>query len=49
MSKKGKEPDSSRHPSSISKKAYKKALRKLQIELVKLQRHFTSSNAMTRS
>lgn len=44
MSKKRKEPDSSRHPSSISKKAYKKALRKLQIELVKLQRHFIECN-----
>ena len=44
MSKKSKEPDSSRHPSSISKKAYKKALRKLQIELVKLQRHFIECN-----
>lgn len=44
MSNKSKEPDSSRHPSSISKKAYKKALRKLQIELVKLQRHFIECN-----
>lgn len=40
MSKKSRELDSSKHPSSISKTAYKKALRKLQIELVKLQRHF---------
>ncbi len=44
MSKKSKKPDSSRRPSSISKKAYKKALRKLQIELVKLQRHFIECN-----
>lgn len=44
MSKKSNEPDSSRHPSPISKKAYKKALRKLQIELVKLQRHFIECN-----
>ena len=40
MSKKSKEADSGGHLSSISKKAYKKSLRKLQIELVKLQRHF---------
>lgn len=40
MSKKIKEQGSSGHTSSISKKAYKDTLRKLQIELVKLQRHF---------
>ena len=34
MSKKRKEPDSSRHPSSLSKKPYKNTLRKLQAELV---------------
>lgn len=44
MNKKSKEPDSSRHPTSISKKAYKNTLRKLQIELVKLQRHFIECN-----
>lgn len=40
MSNKIKEQGSSGHTSSISKKAYKDTLRKLQIELVKLQRHF---------
>ena len=35
-----REPASSRPVSSISKKTYKDTLRKLQIELVKLQRHF---------
>lgn len=34
MSKKRKEPDFSRHPSSLSKKPYKNTLRKLQAELV---------------
>jgi polyphosphate kinase 2 len=40
MSKKAHEAESSEHAPSISKKAYKDTLRKLQIELVKLQRHF---------
>ncbi|MBN4078372.1 polyphosphate kinase 2 [Gammaproteobacteria bacterium AH-315-C21] len=40
MNKKTKETDSSRHMPSITKKAYKASLHKLQIELVKLQRHF---------
>ena len=40
MSKKVGQPESSGHAPSISKKAYKESLRKLQIELVKLQRHF---------
>lgn len=41
MSKKADETELSSHDaSSISKKAYKDNLRKLQIELVKLQRHF---------
>ena len=44
MGKKSKEQDSSRRATSISKKIYKKALRKLQIELVKLQRHFIECN-----
>ena len=40
MSKKASQPESSAHAPSISKKAYKDTLHKLQIELVKLQRHF---------
>mgnify|MGYP001357910132 CR=1 FL=1 len=40
MSKKIKKQGSSGRLPSISKKAYKDSLRKLQIELVKLQRHF---------
>ena len=40
MSKKAHETESSGHAPSISKKSYKNSLRKLQIELVKLQRHF---------
>ena len=44
MSKKNKEQGPNSYPSSISKKAYKKSLRKLQIELVKLQRHFIECN-----
>lgn len=40
MSKKAHETESSRRAPSISKKSYKSTLRKLQIELVKLQRHF---------
>ena len=44
MNKKNKEQGPNSYPSSISKKAYKKSLRKLQIELVKLQRHFIECN-----
>lgn len=45
MSKKIKEQGSSGHTSTISKKAYyKDTLRKLQVELVKLQRHFIQCN-----
>jgi polyphosphate kinase 2 len=40
MSKKFNKNESSGHAPSIAKKAYKDTLRKLQIELVKLQRHF---------
>ena len=40
MSKKIKEQGSSAHTPSDSKKTYKDSLRKLQAELVKLQRHF---------
>lgn len=40
MSRKVKQQESSRHAPSISKKTYKDTLRKLQVELVKLQRHF---------
>ncbi|MCC6208302.1 MAG: polyphosphate kinase 2 [Gammaproteobacteria bacterium] len=40
MSKKNKKQGSNGHPPSISKKAYKDNLHKLQVELVKLQRHF---------
>lgn len=44
MSKKKKEPEKSRHTPAISKKDYKDSLRKLQVELVKLQRHFIKCN-----
>ncbi len=44
MSKKAHETESSGHAPSNSKKAYKDSLRKLQIELVKLQRHFIKCN-----
>jgi polyphosphate kinase 2 len=40
VSKKSHETESREHAPSIKKKAYKDTLRKLQIELVKLQRHF---------
>lgn len=40
MSKKAHKSESGVHARSISKKAYKDKLRKLQVELVKLQRHF---------
>ncbi len=40
MSKKVTQPESSAHAPSDSKKTYKDTLRKLQVELVKLQRHF---------
>jgi polyphosphate kinase 2 len=40
MNKKSPEMDSSGHARPISKKSYKDTLRKLQVELVKLQRHF---------
>ncbi len=40
MSKRNKEQGSSAHAPLISKKSYKDSLRKLQVELVKLQRHF---------
>lgn len=40
MSKKGDEKELSGHAPSIAKKAYKDSLHKLQVELVKLQRHF---------
>lgn len=42
MSKKAGQPESSGHAPSIPKKVYKDSLHKLQIELVKLQRHFIS-------
>lgn len=42
--KQGKRVESSRDVQPLSKKAYKKTLRKLQIELVKLQRHFIRCN-----
>ena len=42
MSKKVGQPESSGHAPSIPKKAYKESLHKLQIELLKLQRHFIS-------
>lgn len=44
MNKKTKESGSSRHMSSITKKTYKDNLHKLQVELVKLQRHFIQCN-----
>ncbi len=44
MSKKNKEHGTNGHTPPISKKAYKDTLRKLQIELVKLQRHFIKCN-----
>ena len=44
MSKKADANESGRHAPSISKKAYKDTLRKLQVELVKLQRHFIRCN-----
>lgn len=40
MSKKGNKKELSGHAPSITKKAYKDSLHKLQVELVKLQRHF---------
>jgi polyphosphate kinase len=40
MSKKGNKKELSGHAPSITKKAYKDSLPKLQVELVKLQRHF---------
>jgi polyphosphate kinase 2 len=40
MSKKGNKSNSVGHEPSITKKAYKNSLHQLQIELVKLQRHF---------
>ncbi len=44
MSKKTKEHGSGEHGRSISKKIYKNDLHKLQVELVKLQRHFIECN-----
>ena len=44
MSKKPHERESSEQVSLISKKDYKFDLRKLQVELVKLQRHFIKCN-----
>ena len=44
MSKKVTQAEPSRHASSTSKKTYKDSLRKLQVELVKLQRHFIECN-----
>ena len=44
MSKKVTQPESNAHAPSDSKKTYKDNLRKLQIELVKLQRHFIECN-----
>ena len=44
MSKKAHESESTGHVLSISKKSYKDSLRKLQVELVKLQRHFIKCN-----
>ena len=44
MSKIIKEQDSSGHALSISNKTYKDSLYKLQVELVKLQRHFIKCN-----
>lgn len=40
MSKKIKDPRSSANAPSVSKKTYKESLHRLQVELVKLQRHF---------
>ena len=44
MSKKVTPPESSAHAPADSKKSYKDSLRKLQVELVKLQRHFIECN-----
>ena len=44
MSKKSEDMKSSAHAESISKKSYHDSLHKLQIELVKLQRHFIKCN-----
>lgn len=44
VSKKIKEQDLTEHTPPISKKAYKDSLRQLQVELVKLQRHFIECN-----
>jgi len=44
MSKKARETESSAHAPSISKENYKDILRQLQVELVKLQRHFIKCN-----
>ena len=40
ISKKASQPEASGHAPPISKNSYKDRLRKLQVELVKLQRHF---------
>ena len=47
MSKKVGQPESSGHTPSIPKKAYKESPHKLQIELVKLRRHFIQCIART--
>jgi len=44
MSRKVKQQDSSARASPDSRKTYKDTLRKLQVELVKLQRHFIKCN-----
>ena len=44
MSKKVKEQESSARTPPTSKRSYKDSLRQLQIELVKLQRHFIECN-----
>ena len=44
MSRKTHEKESGGHATSMSKKTYKDNLRKLQVELVKLQRHFIKCN-----
>ena len=44
MARKAKPEESSAHAPSISKKDYKESLHRLQVELVKLQRHFISCN-----
>ena len=44
MSRKADKTESSAHAPSISKKSYNGSLHKLQIELVKLQRHFIECN-----